>query len=60
MVFIIARDDEATRQLALKGGPMDLLRKPICREALLTAHCRTFGVATERRTMMSLLLLSDG
>jgi hypothetical protein len=22
MVFIIARDDEATRQLALKGGPI--------------------------------------
>jgi len=28
---------EATRQQALKGGAVDLLRKPVRREALLSA-----------------------
>jgi FixJ family two-component response regulator len=37
VVFITARDDEATRERALKGGAVDLLRKPIRREALLSA-----------------------
>lgn len=37
VVFITARDDEATRQRALKGGAVDLLRKPVRREALLSA-----------------------
>ena len=37
VVLITARDDEATRERALKGGAVDLLRKPIRREALLSA-----------------------
>ena len=37
VVFITARDDEATRQQALKGGAVDFLRKPVRREALLNA-----------------------
>jgi FixJ family two-component response regulator len=37
VVFITARDDEALRQRALKGGAVDLLRKPVRREALLRA-----------------------
>ena len=37
VVFITARDDEATRERALKCGAVDLLRKPIRREALLSA-----------------------
>jgi FixJ family two-component response regulator len=37
VVFITGRDDEATRQRALKGGAVDLLRKPVRREALLRA-----------------------
>ena len=37
VVFITARDDEATRQRALDGGAVDLLRKPIRRQALLNA-----------------------
>ena len=37
VVFITARDDEATRERALKSGAVDLLRKPIRREALLSA-----------------------
>jgi FixJ family two-component response regulator len=37
VVFITAHDDEATRQRALKGGAVDLLRKPVRREALLSA-----------------------
>jgi len=37
VVFITARDDEATRERALKGGAVDLLRKPVRREALLSA-----------------------
>ena len=37
VVFITARDDEGTRQQALKGGAVDLLRKPVRREALLSA-----------------------
>jgi FixJ family two-component response regulator len=32
-----ARDDEATRQRALKGGAVDFLRKPVRREALFNA-----------------------
>jgi two-component system, LuxR family, response regulator FixJ len=35
VVFMTARDDEATRQRALKGGAVDFLRKPVRREALL-------------------------
>ena len=37
VVFMTARDDEATRQRALKGGAVDFLRKPIRRETLLNA-----------------------
>ena len=37
VVFMTARDDEATRQRALKGGAVDFLRKPVRREALLSA-----------------------
>jgi FixJ family two-component response regulator len=37
VVFMTARDDEATRQRALKGGAVDFLRKPVRREALLNA-----------------------
>jgi len=37
VVFMTARDDEATRQRALKGGAVDFLRKPIRRDALLNA-----------------------
>ena len=37
VVFITARDDQATRERALRGGAVDLLRKPIRREALLSA-----------------------
>ena len=37
VVFMTARDDEATRQRALKGGAVDFLRKPVRREALLKA-----------------------
>ncbi len=37
VVFMTARDDEATRQRALKDGAVDFLRKPVRREALLNA-----------------------
>ncbi len=37
VVFMTARDDEATRQQALKGGAVDFLRKPVLREDLLKA-----------------------
>jgi FixJ family two-component response regulator len=37
VVFMTARDDEATRQRALKGGAADFLCKPVRREALLKA-----------------------
>ena len=37
VVFMTARDDEATRQRALKAGAVDFLRKPVRREALLNA-----------------------
>ena len=37
VVFMTARDDEATRQRALKGGAVDFLRKPVRLEALLNA-----------------------
>ncbi len=37
VVFMTARDDEVTRQRALKGGAVDFLRKPVRREALLNA-----------------------
>src|ERR1700720_2149720 len=37
VVFMTARDDEATRQRALKGGAVDFPRKPVRREALLNA-----------------------
>jgi FixJ family two-component response regulator len=37
VVFMTARDDEATRQRALKGGAVDFLQKPVRREALLNA-----------------------
>jgi FixJ family two-component response regulator len=37
VVFVTARDDEATRQRALKGGAVDFLRKPVRREALFNA-----------------------
>ena len=37
VVFMTARDDEATRQQALKCGAVDFLCKPVRREALLNA-----------------------
>lgn len=37
VVFITARDDEDTRQRALKGGAVDLLRKPVRGDVLLSA-----------------------
>ena len=37
VVFMTARDDEATRLQALQGGAVDFLRKPVRREALLNA-----------------------
>ena len=37
VVYMTARDDEVTRQRALKGGAVDFLRKPVRREALLNA-----------------------
>jgi FixJ family two-component response regulator len=37
VVFMTARDDEATRQRALKGGAVDFLCKPVRREVLLNA-----------------------
>ena len=37
VVFMTARDDEATRQHALKGGAVDFLPKPVRRDALLNA-----------------------
>ena len=37
VVFITAKDDEATCQRALKGGAVDFLLKPVRREALLNA-----------------------
>ena len=37
VVFMTARDDEATRQQALKGGAVDFLPKPVRREALFNA-----------------------
>lgn len=37
VVFMTAREDEATRQRALKGGAVDFLSKPVRREALLGA-----------------------
>jgi len=37
VVFLTGRDDEATRQQALKGGAVDFLPKPVRREALLNA-----------------------
>jgi FixJ family two-component response regulator len=37
VVFMTARDDEATRQRALKGGAVDFLLKPVRREVLLNA-----------------------
>ena len=37
VVFMTARDDEATRRLALKAGAVDFLRKPVRRGALLSA-----------------------
>jgi FixJ family two-component response regulator len=37
VVFMTARDDEATRQRALKDGAVDFLCKPVRREALLNA-----------------------
>jgi FixJ family two-component response regulator len=37
VVFMTARDDEATRQRALQGGAVDFLRKPVRRDALLNA-----------------------
>jgi len=37
VVFMTARDDEATRQRALKGGAVEFLCKPVRREALLNA-----------------------
>ena len=37
VVFMTARDDDATRQHAMKDGAVDLLRKPVRREALLNA-----------------------
>jgi FixJ family two-component response regulator len=60
MVLITACDDEATRQRALKGAAVDLLRKPIRREALLSAvhlalqqndgrRCLYYCQATDRK-----------
>lgn len=37
VIFMTARDDEATRQRALKGGAVAFLPKPVRREALLSA-----------------------
>jgi FixJ family two-component response regulator len=37
VVFMTARDDDATRQRALKGGAVDFLCKPVRREVLLNA-----------------------
>ena len=37
VIFITARDDEATRQMALNGGALGFLTKPVRREALLSA-----------------------
>ena len=37
VVFMTARDDDATRQHAMKDGAVDFLRKPVRREALLNA-----------------------
>jgi FixJ family two-component response regulator len=37
VVFMTARDDDATRQHAMEGGAVDFLRKPVRREALLSA-----------------------
>jgi FixJ family two-component response regulator len=37
VVFMTARDDDATRQHAMMGGAVDFLRKPVRREALLNA-----------------------
>jgi two-component system response regulator FixJ len=37
VVFMTARDDEVTRQRALKDGAVDFLLKPVRREALLNA-----------------------
>jgi len=37
VIFMTARDDEVTRQRALKGGAVDFLHKPVRREALLNA-----------------------
>ena len=37
VVFVTAFDDEVTRQRALKGGAVDFLRKPVRRQALLSA-----------------------
>lgn len=37
VVFMTARDDEATRLQALQGGAVDFLHKPVRREALLNA-----------------------
>ena len=37
VVFMTARDDEAARQHALRGGAVDFLRKPVRREVLLNA-----------------------
>jgi len=37
VVFMTARDDEATRQQALQGGAVDFLPKPVRREALFNA-----------------------
>src|SRR6201987_2250772 len=37
VVFMTARDDDATRQHAMKGGAVDFLCKPVRRDALLNA-----------------------
>src|ERR1700751_3980668 len=37
VVFMTARDDEASPQRALKGGAVDFLRKPVRRDTLLKA-----------------------
>ena len=49
VVFMTARDDEATRQQALKGGAVDFLRKPVRREALLNAVQLAFQQNTAPR-----------